>query len=283
MIAAERLEPARQLLVPPLVVAAVGAMTGVASTLSPSATVAAAAGLLFTVVALRNLAAAVSIFVVLTFFDRSTAVQSGALTGVKLAGAVLAAVWILRVARRRADLPNIFVDQPLLAFGMLAFVVWNLASAIWATDAGEAVLGSGGSAIRFAQGIVLAFIVPSAVRNRTELRWVLWAFLAGTAFAAAIGVVGGVYGQSTAVNDARLSGGFDDPNELAAVLIPGVTIAWFWWLASPPRSVARWAYGARRPTPRRAMWPSPRCSASHSSSRGTCGDACLSPSRASPC
>jgi putative inorganic carbon (hco3(-)) transporter len=81
------------------------------------------------------------------------------------------------------------------------------------------------------------------VRSRTELRWVLWAFLSGAAFAAAVGVIGGAYGQSASVNDARLSGAFDDPNELAAVLVPGVTIAAFWWLASARGSLARWAYG----------------------------------------
>jgi O-antigen ligase len=240
--ARERLDVAQYSLGPALLVSALGALTGLASTYAPSATIAAAAGLVFTIVTLRNLAAGVSFFVLLTFFDRSTAFQSGALTGVKLAGAVLAVVWLFQLATRRTEVPNLFVDQPILSFGMLAFVIWNLASALWATDAGEALHGSGGSAVRFAQGIVLAFIVPSALRTRAELRWVLWAYLAGAMFAAAVGLMGGAYSQSASVNDARLSGGFDDPNELAAVLVPGIAIAGMWWLATPARSMARWAY-----------------------------------------
>ena len=45
------------------------------------------------------------------------------------------------------------------------------------------------------------------------------------------------------MNDARLSGGFDDPNELAAVLVPAMVLACFAFVALPGRA-SRWAYAA---------------------------------------
>jgi O-antigen ligase len=60
-------------------------------------------------------------------------------------------------------------------------------------------------------------------------------------FAALIGFFG-VYGTSASVNDARLSGGFDDPNELAAVLVPALIFSGFAFVALRGREI-RWLYG----------------------------------------
>jgi O-antigen ligase len=61
-------------------------------------------------------------------------------------------------------------------------------------------------------------------------------------FAALIGIFG-VYGTNDSVNDARLSGGFDDPNELAAVVVAAMVFSGFAFVALRGRA-SRWLYAA---------------------------------------
>jgi O-antigen ligase len=217
----------------------IGLALGVAAITAPELAVAGAAGLLFLVIAARSFPLGVCLFVLLTFFDRSTALQSGGLTVVKAAGAALALLWLYEVGSKRRA-PSLFRTLPRFSLVVLFLVAWTLASALWAPDSRLALTGGAGGAFRLLQGITLFVIVFTAFTERRHLWWLIRAFVGGAAFAAIIGLVG-VYGQNSSVNDARLSGGFDDPNELAAVLVPALVFCGFAFEAARGRA-ARWIY-----------------------------------------
>ena len=218
-----------------------GVALGLGAVVSPPLALGAAAGLLFLVVAFRDPALGLCLFVAMTFFDRTSGLQSGGVTIVKLAGASLALLWIVEAGSGRRT-PMLFRDLPTVAFAALFLVVWTLASGLWALDPHEALAGSSGSAFRLAQGVLLLFITYSALRERKHIWWFVWAFIGGSVFAAGIGLFG-AYGPTASVNDARLSGGFDDPNELAAVLVPAIVLSAAAFLASGRRAI-RWLYAA---------------------------------------
>ena len=162
----------------------------------------------------------------------------------KLLGALLALIWFLKTLTGTRRMPLLLRDEPLLAFTVMLFVAWAIASATWAVAKSEALFGSAGSAFRLAQGAVLLFIVFSTLTQRRHVWWLLNSFVAGALFAALIGLFG-VYGTSASVNDARLSGGFDDPNELAAVLVPALVFSGFAFVALRGRE-SRWLTRGRR-------------------------------------
>jgi O-antigen ligase len=223
-----------------LVTVIAGASIGVGAATSAKLAVAGAAALLFVALAMRNLAVGLVLFAALTFFDRATALQTGGFTIVKLAGAVLALVWAAQLLFSRGRLPTLVGSQPLVAAAALALAAWTFASALWAPDPRVALTGSEGSAFRLVQGITLLFVVCTGFRERRHIWWAVWAFIGGSAFAAIIGFFG-VYAASSGTNDGRLSGGFDDPNELAAVLLVGIALCAGAFAAKRGTGV-RWLY-----------------------------------------
>ena len=212
-------------------------LLGAGAVRAPSLALAAALALAFLALAARKVAIALAIFVALTFFDRTTALQSlGLTTPVKLVGGVVAMAWLLISLRRAMPFRQLATDQRAFALIALGFVGWSLASALWAQSSSEAV----SSTVRLALGVSLLFIVYSVLMERRHLWWFLSAFIAGSVFAVILGSFG-TYAASASVNDARLSGGFDDPNELAAVLVPALVFSSFAFLALRGRWL-RWAF-----------------------------------------
>jgi O-antigen ligase len=202
-------------------------LLGVLSVQSPALALAGVGALVFTAIVARNMAAGLALFVLLTFFDRTTALQSvGLTTPVKLAGGVIALVWLFVILNRSSEAPLLFRDHGLFAVAVAFFVAWAFASALWAAQATDALA----SAFRLAQGVLLLVIVSTAIRTAAHLRWLILAFIGGALFATVIGFFG-AYSASSSVNDARLSGGFDDPNELAAVVVPALVFLSFFLVA----------------------------------------------------
>jgi O-antigen ligase len=158
----------------------------------------------------------------------------GLTTPVKFAGAVIAGVWLIRLFDRRARMRFILIDHPLVAWSAIGLVAFAAASMVWAPDSGAAF----SSAFRLFQGVLLLFITYSVVCDRKRLVWVLAAFVSGSLFAVMLGFFG-TYAATASVNDARLSGGFDDPNELAAVLVPSLVFCGYAFAALGDRRI-RW-------------------------------------------
>jgi putative inorganic carbon (HCO3(-)) transporter len=204
--------------------AGVAAVIGSASVRSPLLMLAGTLGLLFVVITVRNLPAGLALFTVLIFLERIPAISSSGVTFIKLAGGVLALAWLLVMTKRDSRVPLLIHHHPVLAYSALLLLCWTLASMLWATDPVTARL----TALRFAQGVLLIFIIFSAVRERRHLTWIVYAFLAGAVLSAVVGLSGATQAESIDFSGSdRLTGGIGDPNELAAVLLPALSFALF--------------------------------------------------------
>jgi O-antigen ligase len=208
-----------------------GAMAAVAAGLvaaHPSTVplaLAGALGLAFVVLAVRDFAAALAIFVVLTFVEQIPGAGSG-VTPVKAAGAVLVLLWVLGLLQGRFSVRALLGGRIVFGVAVAALVLFAAASAAWATSPGTAL----SSAFRLAQGVLLAVVVATCVRERRALRLVLVAFVAGAAVSAVLGLAGlAGAADATSATDVRVGGGLGDPNYLAAVLVPGVFLAVGLW------------------------------------------------------
>jgi O-antigen ligase len=128
------------------------------------------------------------------------------------------------VTKRDSGIPLLLHRHPVLAYSALLLLCWTFASMLWATDPATARL----TALRFAQGVLLIFIIFSAVRERRHLTWIVYAFLAGAVLSAVVGLSGVTQAERTDIyGSERLTGGIGDPNELAAILVPALSFALF--------------------------------------------------------
>ena len=204
--------------------AGVAAVMGIVSVGSPLLVLAGTAGVLFVAVTLESLAAGLAMFTVLIFLERIPTISSAGLTFTKLAGGVLAAAWLFALMKPNSNLPLLARRLPFLAYAALVLLCWTFASMLWAPDPGTAGL----TALRFSQGVLLIFIVFSAVRERRHLTWIVYAFLAGAVLSASVGLTGVTHADRADIYaSGRLTGGIGDPNELAAILVPALGFALF--------------------------------------------------------
>jgi O-antigen ligase len=172
------------------------------------------AGAGYVLVLAKDPAVGLALFTLLTFFGELGHGASPA----KAAGALIVLVWLLRVVRRDGGAPFLAWTRPHVFYAGVGIVAWAGASVLWAFDSGVAE----STAIRLALNLMLFIVVPSFVTNRRDLFVVLYAYVFGAALTAAYGVASG-----NANSDAtgRLAGGIGDPNELAALLVPAIILA----------------------------------------------------------
>jgi O-antigen ligase len=218
------------------------AVLGAGAVIAPVIVLAGVLGLVLVAVCLSNLAAGLAAFTVLIFLDRIPTLGTG-ITFVKLAGAVLAASWLLTILQPGGDSKLLVRRHPGLTAVAFGLVVWTLASLLWAPDAGAAAAVE----FRLLQGMLLLFIGFSAIRERKHLNWVIGAFIVGATLSALVGLAGYTApehpGTPGGGGTERLTGGIGDPNELAAILVPALTFALF-ALATVRSHVVRWALWA---------------------------------------
>jgi O-antigen ligase len=190
--------------------------------------------LVYVGVAYKDLAIGLALFTFLTFYDTAGATVAPSLTFSKLAGMLLAAIWIVRVTTPGNRGPLLFRDSRLLASVTLLLAGWVLLATVWVPDFDAGL----GEAVRLFQGIILVFVVFSAVARPRDVRLLTAAFVGGALLAAVLGLT-----STAATTGDRISGGFDDPNELAAVAVPGMMLAGFGFLAFRGHFL-RWAFAA---------------------------------------
>jgi O-antigen ligase len=205
---------------------------GLGAVVSPPVAIAGAGAALFATVAFRDLTAGLAFFMLLTFFDRTTALSQSGLSPVKLAGLVIALIWAILAFNRLVDTPMLIREYPAFGLGTIVFTGWSFASALWASDGALAIT----TTFRLALSAILVFIVFSAVREPRHVRWLVWAFVAGVFFAQIIGFL-----HLEPAQGGRLQGGFTDPNQLASVDVTGMVIAAFAFVAARGRSI-RWIF-----------------------------------------
>lgn len=193
----------------------------------PTLALAAAAGVVVIVLALRSFTAAVAVFTTLTFFESAPGV-GGSLSIVKLLTVVLLVSWTVGMAFGRPQ-PLLIRERPVVSAVMLLLFAWAAASALWAVDPHAAESG----AFRLVQMLLLVLLVFSAIRDVRDLRTFAWAFIAGavlTALTALAGVGSGAEGGG-----ARFGGYLGNPNNLAAVVLPALALAGFMLIGASGR------------------------------------------------
>src|SRR6266566_7803696 len=156
---------------------------GLGAVVSPPAAIAGAGAALFATVAFRDLTVGLAIFMLLTFFDRTTALSQSGLSPVKLAGLVIALIWAILAFNRLVDTPILIREYPIFALTTIVFTGWSFASALWSTDGTLAIT----TTFRLALSAILVFIVFSAVRKPRHVHWLVWAFVTNVFFAQIIG------------------------------------------------------------------------------------------------
>src|SRR5918995_2909112 len=214
----------------PLLAAGGCVILGGFAVVAPAAAVALVVGVGFMLLTFRSLAAGLALFTLLIALDDIPALQSG-VTFVKLAGGVLVAAWLTQVVRRREDAQSLLGERPFLSAAAAGLVVWALASSLWAQDQGVAI----SSALRLSQGVILLFVIYSALREPKHFRWLLGAYVGGTLIAAAFGLA-----SLGSTSSERLGGSNTNPNELAAAVLPAILVCAFVFLGER-RPIVQWA------------------------------------------
>ncbi len=196
-------------------VAAMAAPVGAVAVVSPAAAVAVVVALGFVAVAVTDLAAGVSLFVVLTFFALIPGIGSSVVSVVKLAGAAL----VISLGRKKGR-PSLLRDHPLVASLAILLVAWTFVSALWAPAPERAHA----RAFSLTLSVILVFVVYGAIRTARHARWLVRGYVAGAVLSVAAGFV---LAAPESGDASRLSGGIGDPNELALLLVPGLALALF--------------------------------------------------------
>lgn len=205
------------------------ALVGVIAVMWPRSVLLAMGGMAAAAVALHDLAAGIAVFGFASFFEGLPKL-GGELTFDKVFGAVLALCW-LAVSLRRRDRSLLAVQRWPFAVQSAAFLLaWAFAACLWAVDAGAAMEG----ALRLTMVASIFFIAYTATTEPRHVRWVLVAFVVGATFSGLLGMAMWLAG-SAPLGSPRLSGGVQDPNELAADLIPGLIFGVFLSLGARSR------------------------------------------------
>ena len=199
-----------------LAAVALGLLAGV----DPRIGIAAAIGLAFVVLVMGDLTFGLCAFAVVSFLDLLPALGGSLLSFSKIVGFLLAISWLAKVTSSQDVRNDFLAAHPIFTFVLGAFIGYAAFSLLWAEDpaVGQTPL------MRYALNLILFLIVYTAVRTPKQFMWVLGAYVAGAAVSATYALLSPppdtVYRDVT-----RATGTFGDPNELAAVLVPGLVLA----------------------------------------------------------
>ena len=160
-----------------------GILLGLIAARSALAAVALPVAAFFVVAAFRDLAVGVVLFTVLAFFQLIPGFEGSGVTLVKARRPRARRRMGLSARRSPRPIPFLPRDSLVVGVGAAAFWLWGASSALWAMDTGEVATYMS----RVGQGILLFFIVYSALREPKHLRWFVWIFVVGAFVAGALG------------------------------------------------------------------------------------------------
>jgi putative inorganic carbon (hco3(-)) transporter len=197
---------------------AIAVLLGLVAAVQPLFAVGGAVAIVFAYVVFSDLVVGFAALAFLGFLD--TLPTSGSLSLAKAAGLLLAVAWLARFSVGERNQRDFFADHPMLTWVLIAFFGWATVSLLWAPE-----VGTGATALsRYAPNLLLLPIAYAAVRTRRDLAMVCGAIICGAVLAATFGVLQppepGLIEES-----ARATGTVGDPNELAAFLLVGLTLA----------------------------------------------------------
>lgn len=194
------------------------AVIGLVAVRSPLAAIGIVLGFGFLAALLVNRVAGLALFTLMIFFGQ---LGNGA-SLVKLAGLVLALGWALSLVQNDRPVPFLLRERPTLAYLALGLAAWSAFSMLWAPDGGAAL----STASRVVLNVLLFLIVFSTLVDRGGVRTILIAYVTGSALTSLWGLASGTTHADSAAAG-RLGGGIGDPNELAALILPGLVFAVF--------------------------------------------------------
>ena len=197
------------------IVAVLALPLGVLAVVSPQLALAGVLALGFLALTARDAAAGVAAFTILALVGHISLLAGS--PAVKIAGLVL----VIALLRDHVALLRLLHDHPVVAWLAIFLVAWAIASSLWARDPDAAL----GSAFRLALGVIFAFVVYAAVRERRQIGWLIVALIAGAILASVAGAV--QLASAGGLDSSRLGGGVGDANALASVLVPAIALATF--------------------------------------------------------
>ena len=175
-------------------------------------------GLCYLPLVLVNLPLGIALWVPTTFLTG----LPGFDTASHAAGLVIAVAW-LGTLRSHAHDQGRHVPARLLLL-VAVFMIWLALSIVWAEQPGMSF-----TALQPWVACGLMFTVLMTLDfTPTQIRTIAFAFIIGVTFSVTIGLVGGIRppsDTSALVDDGRLRGGLDDPNYLAAGIVPSLAMA----------------------------------------------------------
>jgi O-antigen ligase len=194
-----------------LLVAGAGALAGA----RPIWGLGAAIGVVYLLVVFYDLAAGVSLFLLIEFLLPNTG--SSDLSVAKVMGILLLLSALARTTSLRDRPRSLFGAHPGLSLLLGALACWTLLSVGWATSRSTA----SSDALRYVLNLTLFFVVFAAIRTRRDVVLLLGAFALGATLSAAYGFVGG----GNASQAGRLVGATGEANELGTYLVAGMFLA----------------------------------------------------------
>lgn len=200
-----------------LAVGAVG--LGLLAGLDPKLGVAAAIGLAFVVLVMGDLTIGLCLFAVVAFLDLLPQLGGSLLSFSKIVGLLIALSWLAKVSTSDDTRNDFLAAHPLFTYVLGMFAGYAAFSLTWAEDPSVGTE----PVMRYALNLILFLIVFTAVRTPRQVVWIFAAYVGGASIAAAYGLLAPP--PEVAYYDvSRVSGTIGDPNELAAVLVPGAIL-----------------------------------------------------------
>ena len=192
---------------------------GVLAGYSPPVAIGLTVGLVFLGLAMANLTAGIALFALLTFLETVLPTQGaeGTFSVPKLLGLVLMISWLGLVTAGEREYRERIFSHPAFLLVLFSLMGWVLCSVAWAEDGGAALLALS----RWIPNALLFVVVFAGVRTRSQLQWVLGAFVVG----ALVSAIYGLLVPAPASDLGRLEGAGGDPNETAAALVAAAALA----------------------------------------------------------
>ena len=193
---------------------------GLLAGLDPRLGIAAAIGLAFVVLVMGDLTLGLCLFAIVAFLDLLPDLGGSLLSFSKVVGLLIAVSWLAKIATSNDTRNDFLAAHPLFSYVLGLFLGWATLSLTWAEDPAPGRT----SVMRFALNLILFLIVYTAVRTPKHFLLTVGAYVTGAAIAAAYGLL--FPPADVAYYDvSRVGGTLGDPNELAAVLVPGMILA----------------------------------------------------------
>ena len=166
-----------------------------------------------------NLPLGLGLWVAIFFVERLPFVS----VGPNAAGILVALAWIGTLASPSANRLALLRRHRGILVALALFLAWISLSVGWAEEP-----GSGGAQLwRWYVAGLLLVIVLTAISSARHARWLAVAFVAGATASVLLGVALETVGilVPDPEDEGRLTGGYGDPNDLAAVLPPAIVLA----------------------------------------------------------